>query len=74
MRVTVRVTPRATRIGVEAAADSSLVARVAEPATDGRANAAVTEALARHFRVPKTAVTILRGHASRRKLVEIVAG
>jgi uncharacterized protein YggU (UPF0235/DUF167 family) len=44
---------------------------VTEPADGGRANAAVIEALAKHFGVPRRLVTIVRGARSRQKLVEI---
>ena len=71
MRIPVKVTPRSKRPGVETAADGTLVVKVSQPAEDGRANAAVVEALAAHFGVPKRAVTIVHGLASRRKLVEI---
>ena len=71
MRLQIRVTPRAKRPGVETAGDGTLVVKVREPAEDGRANTAVIEALADHFGVAKRAVTILHGHSSRRKLVEI---
>ncbi|HUK81448.1 MAG TPA: DUF167 domain-containing protein [Verrucomicrobiae bacterium] len=71
MRVQIKVTPRAKRPGIKAAADGSLVVRVREPAENGRANVAVIEALAEHFEVPRGAVSIVRGHMCRRKLVEI---
>ena len=74
MRLSVRVIPRSRSPGVEAAADGRLLVRVAEPAEQGRANAAVVAALARHFHVSKAAVVIRHGHAGRRKLVEISAG
>jgi uncharacterized protein (TIGR00251 family) len=71
MRVPIRVTPRAKRPAVEVADDGALVVKVREPAEDGRANAAVIEALAGHFGVSKRAVTIVHGLTSRRKLVEV---
>ena len=72
MRIRVRVIPRAGKTGIEQLADGSFRVRVTEPAEGGRANAAVIEALAEHFGVPKRAVTILQGMASRSKLVEIL--
>ena len=48
-----------------------MVVKVREPAEGGRANMAMVAALAEHFHVPCRAVSIVRGHASRRKLVEI---
>jgi uncharacterized protein (TIGR00251 family) len=71
MRLHIRVTPRSRKPGVETASDGTLVVKVREPAEDGRANEGVIEALAGHFGVPKRAVTIVHGHRSRRKLVEV---
>lgn len=71
MRIAIKVTPRAKRPGVAPAAEGTWVVKVREPATDGRANDAVIEALAEHFGVPRRAVSIVHGHTSRRKLVEI---
>jgi uncharacterized protein (TIGR00251 family) len=44
---------------------------IAAPAVDGKANQRLVEFLAGHFKVKKTAVTILRGQTSRLKVVEI---
>jgi uncharacterized protein (TIGR00251 family) len=71
MTVVVQVRPRSGRRAVEVRADGSLLVRVTEPAEDGRANAAVIEALAAHFGVARRLVSIARGATSRRKLVEI---
>lgn len=38
----------------------------------GKANKAVCRLLARHFAVPGSAVRIIRGQTSRRKIVEII--
>jgi len=71
MRLQIRVTPRAKKPGIKTAGDGTIVVKVREPAEDGRANDAVIAALAGHFGVPKRAVTIVHGHGSRRKLVEV---
>ncbi|MCG3149829.1 MAG: hypothetical protein PCFJNLEI_03294 [Verrucomicrobiae bacterium] len=71
MRIQVKVTPRAKRPHIELTAAGALAVKVREPATDGRANAAVIEAVAGHFGVAKRAVTIVHGQTSRHKLVEI---
>jgi uncharacterized protein len=42
------------------------------PAVDGKANEALIEALADHFKVRKSAVKILKGHRSRQKVVEVL--
>ena len=72
MRIDVRVKPRASRRGIETGPDGVLTVRVSEPAEDGRANAAVVELLARHFGVPKSAVTLVRGQRGRQKRIEIL--
>jgi uncharacterized protein len=41
------------------------------PAQDNQANQEVVKLLAEHFSVPKSAVTVLRGRTSRRKLIGI---
>ena len=71
MRFPVKVVPRAKKTGLAPGADGVLVVKVREPAEDGRANAAVIAALAEHFQVKARAVTIVHGHASRRKLVDV---
>lgn len=74
MRIEVRVMPRARRRAVERSSEGTFRMKVTEPAEGGRANAAVIEALAEQFDVPKRSVTILRGLTSRRKLIEIASG
>lgn len=71
MRVKVRVTPRARTRSIEAAVDGSLRVKLLEPATDGRANAALIKLLAEHFVVPRRAVRLVQGRASRQKVLEI---
>lgn len=56
---------------VEVAEDGTLTLFVRERAVDGAANDGVVKLLAAHFGVPRSRVTIVRGHTSRSKLVEI---
>lgn len=56
---------------VEADEEGSLTLFVRERAVDGAANDGVIKLLAAHFGVPKSRVTIVRGHTSRQKLVEV---
>jgi uncharacterized protein YggU (UPF0235/DUF167 family) len=44
---------------------------VKAPAREGKANLEVAEALAKYFNVSKSSVTIVRGLASKTKLVEV---
>ena len=57
---------------VETQEDGSLVVYVREPVVDGKANAALVKLLAEHFGVAKTRVRIVRGQASRHKVVEVL--
>lgn len=72
MRIRVKVVPRAKKSGLEQLPDGTLRVRVVSPAEGGRANAAVIEAIAKHFAVPPRTVTILQGETSRSKLIEIL--
>ncbi|MBI2885186.1 MAG: DUF167 domain-containing protein [Candidatus Omnitrophica bacterium] len=69
----VRVTPKASRPGIEPSSDGPWRVRVHEPAEGGRANAAVIRALAGYFQVPPSSVVIVRGAAGRIKLIELRA-
>jgi uncharacterized protein (TIGR00251 family) len=70
--VAVRVTPRASREAVEGVdTDGVLHVRVTAPPADGAANAAVTRLLAKTLGVPKGAVSLASGEASRHKRVRI---
>lgn len=62
----VRVTPRARRPGVMRT-PTGLTIAVTAPAEDGRATAAVHEALADALGVAKTRLTLIRGQTSRDK-------
>ena len=42
-------------------ADGRLKIKITAPPVDGRANAALIDFLAKHFRVPKSTIEILRG-------------
>ncbi|MHB8732182.1 MAG: DUF167 domain-containing protein [bacterium] len=74
MRITVHVTPRARRPGVERRADGTFHVAVAAPPHEGEANAAVVAALADHFGVARGRIRIVRGHRGRHKVVEVDAG
>jgi uncharacterized protein (TIGR00251 family) len=76
VRLAVRVTPKASAMRILGAAEEADGARVLKvavsaPPEDGKANAALIELLARALKVPRGAVWIAAGAASRRKLVDI---
>ncbi len=66
----VRVTPRAKQPGI-ALTDGQWRSSVTAAPEDGKANAAVTEALAHALGVAKTRLTLLRGATSRDKLFRL---
>lgn len=66
----VRATPRARRPGLDYT-DCVFRISVTAPADDGRANAAVTEALAHALGVAKTRLALVSGATSRDKLFRL---
>lgn len=66
----VRATPRARRPGLDHAEGVFRIA-VTAPADEGRANAAVTEALAHALGVAKTRLTLISGATARDKVFRL---
>jgi uncharacterized protein YggU (UPF0235/DUF167 family) len=71
VQYSVRVKPGSRRGPLVEESDDGLVVHVRERAADGAANAGVIRALAGHFGVAPSRVTILRGHTARIKRVEV---
>ena len=71
VRITVRLTPKGGRDGVDGWREGVLRARVAAPPEDGKANAALVALLAKSLAVPKSAVAIVRGETARLKILDI---
>ena len=71
MIVNVRVIPRARVQKIVADGDVLRVYTNAAP-TDGEANVAVIKMLAKHFGVPKSSISIVRGATSHDKVIEII--
>jgi uncharacterized protein (TIGR00251 family) len=67
----VRVIPRSPKSKIDGRRGDALLVRLAAPPVDGAANEALVELLARELQRPKRDVTILSGHTSRDKRVEI---
>lgn len=68
---TVQVVPRASRSQVAGEHDGNLRVRVAAPPVEGAANDELIRTLARSLGVPRRAVEITGGHASRLKQVRV---
>lgn len=73
MQFSVQVKPGSRKGPLVEQDAEGLTVFVRERAVDGAANDAVTRVLADHFGVAPRDVTILRGHASRHKRVEVDA-
>lgn len=71
IRLDIRVTPRASRTGIEGLRNGRLVVRVTAPPVDSAANEAVVAVLADFLDVPKRAVRVTLGGNSRNKTVEV---
>jgi uncharacterized protein (TIGR00251 family) len=70
-RISVTVQPNSKSVTITKLNEREYRATVREPARDGKANLAVIELIARYFAVPKSRITIIRGHTSRRKIIEL---
>jgi uncharacterized protein (TIGR00251 family) len=71
VNVKVRVQPKAAGNQVVGYRDDTLPLRVTAPPEAGQANAAVISLLAQTLGIAKSRVRIVRGHASRDKLVVV---
>jgi uncharacterized protein (TIGR00251 family) len=69
--LTIRVQPGARTSEVVGAHGEALRIRLAAPAVDGKANAALVAFLAAQLDRPPSTIEIVRGHRSRTKVVHI---
>ena len=70
-RIRVRVQPGASANRVLDFRDGALRVRVTAPPIDGKANAAVLRLVSDFLRVPRNHARIIRGAASREKVLEV---
>ena len=72
MNISVKAQTKSKRNEVIGPDDSGLyTVHVNTPPVDGKANSAICALLAKHFKVSKSAVSVVRGHTSKLKIVEI---
>jgi uncharacterized protein len=67
----VKVVPRASRTEIVGEQDGALRIRIAAPPVAGAANEELVRALAKSFALPRNAIEIASGHASRTKQVRV---
>lgn len=70
MRIKVKVFPNAKLNKIDEV-DGVFLVRVTAPPVAGKANKAVIELLAKHFKVSKSEIDIIKGLTSRIKLIDI---
>lgn len=68
-QINIRVIPRAKLNKIEEMPDGSVRVHTTAAPADGVANSAVIKMLAKHFHVPKTSISIIRGTTSRDKVI-----
>jgi uncharacterized protein (TIGR00251 family) len=71
--LTLHVQPGARKTEVAGVHGDALKIRLAAPPVDGKANAALVEFVAQRLGLPKSAVRLVGGQTSRRKILEIEA-
>jgi uncharacterized protein (TIGR00251 family) len=67
----VRLQPRARRDEIVGERAGAVVIRVSAPPVDGKANEALCRLIAKAAGVPPSHVSVVRGHASRDKVVRV---
>ena len=71
VKLFVIVKPGSKKPGIEKTDAENWIVRVRAPATEGKANRAVIEAVARELGLPKSRIELLRGAKSRQKTLMI---
>ncbi len=72
MKISAHLKPNSRhREEVVVGSDGTYIIYTKAPAIEGRANAAATKLLAKHFGVPQSRVKLVRGAASKRKVFDI---
>ncbi len=71
MRISVKVTPGSTESEIKEVGERNFKIKIKAPPEKGKANKELVERVADYFDVPKARVSIVRGFASRKKIIEI---
>ena len=72
MKLKIIVHPNSKESGVRKDLQDTIHVYVNEPPQKGKANKAVIEKLAEFFNKPKSAISLVHGHTSKSKLIEIL--
>ncbi|MDP2741481.1 MAG: DUF167 domain-containing protein [bacterium] len=72
MKIFVKAKPNSKNENVGQVDESHFIISVKEPPIQGRANEAITKAIAEHFNVNRSQVRLASGFSSREKIFEIL--
>lgn len=72
MKIFIKAKPSAREEKIEKIDETHYTVSVREPPMQGMANAAIVHILATYFNVAPSRVSIISGHTSREKIVEII--
>lgn len=70
MKYTITVKPGSSQEKIIETGEGELTVYLRAKPHDGEANTALIKALSKYFKIPKTSITIIRGHKSRTKTIE----
>ncbi len=72
MRIKVKVKPNSRSNEVIENGKDSYVVKVSVPPEKGKANKKVIELLSKHFKIPKSAISLVSGELYKEKVFEII--
>ena len=72
MKIFVKAKPSSKEEKIERVDENNYVVSVREPPVKGKANEAIRNALAVHFKTASSRVKIISGYSSRNKIIEII--
>ena len=71
--INIRVQPRSSKRSIESVEGDVVRVKLTAPPADGAANAQLIEVLSKELQIRKSAISIVKGQASRDKVVEVRA-
>lgn len=70
MKINIQVKPNSKKGPLINETQGGLIVYIREPAVDGKANEALIKLLAKHYKVPKSQIKIIKGLNSRHKTLD----
>lgn len=72
MKIFIKAKPRSRKEYIEKIDNLNYFVAVKEPPFHGKANRAITKALAKYFKLPSSQVILVSGYSSKQKIFEIL--